>query len=210
MVHTSTDPHSLQILGVDLLKVCITSIPCILCVLSVPCIPCISCIPYILCIPCIPCIPCIFCIPCIPGIPFIPCIPWHSPLSCILYPFFCILYTLSCILSPMFAFDLFSLMVKFEGAYSPHMATFEDFNFCHQRVRDDVHSMGIQRLHEKRQINKSFGTSFHGRVHFSRELDLVDTDGSECPDDKNTLMCRWNLWCVWQAYKWSILCPFFN
>ena len=204
MVHTSTDPHSLQILGVDLLKVCITSIPCILCVLSIPCIPCISCIPYILCIPCIPCIPCIFCIPCIPcipfilcapcipcipcipGIPFIPCIPCNSPLPCILYP-------LSCILSPMFAFDLFSLMVKFEGAYSPPMATFEDFNFCHQRVRDDVHSMGIQPLHEKRQINKSFGTSFHGRVHFSRELDLVDTDGSECPDDKNTLMCRWNL-----------------
>ena len=83
MVRTSTDLHSLQILGVDLLKVCITSIPCILCVLSIPCIPCISCIPYILCIPCIPCI---FCIPCIPGIPFIPCIPWNSPLPCILYP----------------------------------------------------------------------------------------------------------------------------
>ena len=90
------------------------------------------------------------------------------------------------------------------------MATFQDFNFCHQRVRHDVHSMGIQPLHEKRQINKSFGTSFHGRVHFSRELDLVDTDGSECPDDKNTLMCRWNLWCVWQAYKWSILYWVFN
>ena len=111
MVCTSTDPHSLQILGVDLLKVCITSIPCILCVLSIPCIPCIpciSCIPYILCIPCIPCIPCIFCIPCIPCIPFILCAPC---IPCIPVFLVFLLFLVFLVIFPCLVFFILSLIL---------------------------------------------------------------------------------------------------
>ena len=68
------------------------------------------------------------------------------------------------------------LIICLRCNFSSSLKLFWYFATKEQDKGASFHRVGIGAMHERRRINKSFGTSFHGAPDFSVESDLVYAD----------------------------------